>query len=186
VSGSLNFTWDVQNRGPKGNHQAALGELRKAEVNLRQVRQTVATQVIRASNSLRTAGKRMEVAQISLELADQNLAAEQARFEVGRATNFDVLKRLDERDKSASDALNAHVQYLKALVQLQAVNGEILPAYGIPLESIRSWAPPRDGSAAGAHRRAQGGSREAQPGARPGAQRDDPLRPVSTARRSRL
>jgi outer membrane protein TolC len=133
LRGELTLTWDVQNRGPKGNHQRVLAEMRRAELNLVQMRQTIATSVIRATNGLRTAAKRMEVSQISMELAEDNLAAEQARFDVGRSTNYDVLQRLDERDKAAAEALSAQVEYLKALVQLQALNGEILPAYGLDL-----------------------------------------------------
>lgn len=131
LTGSLSLTWDVQNRTPKGNHQAAKLQIKKAEVNLQKARQTVASGVIRAANSLRTAGKVMDVAQISVDLAKDNLAAEQARFEVGRSTNYDVLLRLDELDKAQAAALSAQVNYLKALAQLQALNGEILPAYGL-------------------------------------------------------
>ena len=79
--------------------------------------------VIRSANSLRTAGKTIEVTQISYDLAQQNLAAEQARFEVGRATNYDVLLRLDEVDTAAANALNAEISYLKALASLQALVG---------------------------------------------------------------
>jgi outer membrane protein TolC len=133
LRGSITLTWDVQNRGPKARHEAALLQIEKAEVQLAQARQTVASGVIRAANGLRTASKVMEVADISLELAKENLEAEQARFEVGRSTNYDVLLRLDQVDQAAAQALNAQITYLKALVQLQALNGEILPAYGIDL-----------------------------------------------------
>ena len=133
LTGSLSLTWDVQNRGPKGNHQAALLQIDKARTQLEQVRQQIAGGVIRASNGLRTASKVMEVSEISYELSLENLAAEQARFEVGRSTNFDVLQRLDELDLAAANALSAQVAYLKGLVQLQALNGEILPAYGLDL-----------------------------------------------------
>jgi outer membrane protein len=133
LTGQISLTWDVQNRGPKGRHEAALLQIQKAEVQLHQARQTVASGVVRAANGLRTASKVMEVAEISLDLARQNLEAEQARFEVGRSTNYDVLLRLDQVDQAAAQALNAQITYLKALVQLQALNGEILPAYGIDL-----------------------------------------------------
>lgn len=131
LNGSLSLTWDVQNRGAKGRHQNAKLAIRKAEVNLQRARQTVAAGVIRAANGLRTAGKVMDVAEISVDLAKDNLAAEQARFEVGRSTNYDVLLRLDELDKAQAAALSAQINYLKALAQLQAFSGEILPAYGL-------------------------------------------------------
>lgn len=135
VSGQLDLTWDVQNRGAKGTHQRVEAELRRAEINLEQIRQTIATSVIRSANGLRTAGKRMEVSAISVELAEQNLEAEQARFSVGRSTNYDVNFRIDELTQAQAEALSAQIDYLKALVQLQALTGEILPAYGLDLAS---------------------------------------------------
>lgn len=131
LSGSLTLTWDIQNRGPRGNHEAARLQLDRGEIQLRQVEQVVSANVIRAANGLRTAAKMLEVADVSLDLAEENFVAEQARFEVGRSTNFDVLLRLDEVDAAAATALSARINYLKALVQLQALTGEILPAYGL-------------------------------------------------------
>lgn len=131
VSGGLSLTWDVQNRGPRGSHERAQAEITRAKINLEQLRQTVSSNVIRATNSLRTAAKRISVTELSVELAEENLRAEQARFDVGRSTNFDVLKRLEELDLARANALSAQIEYLKATVELQALNGEILPAYGL-------------------------------------------------------
>ncbi|KIG17451.1 Outer membrane protein [Enhygromyxa salina] len=133
VSGALDLTWSVQNRAAKGNHQRVLAEMRQAEVNLKSIRQSTATQVITATNSLRSATKQIELGQVSVELAEQNLAAEQARFEVGRATNYDVLFRIDELLNAQTTLLRAGLDYLRARAQLQALTGEILPAYGLDI-----------------------------------------------------
>lgn len=133
VSGALDLTWSIQNRVAKGNHQRVLAEIRQAELDLKSIRQTTSTSVIRATNNLRSAAKRYELANLSVELAEQNLAAEQARFDVGRSTNYDVLFRIDELTASQATALQAQIDYLKAKVELQALTGEILPAYGLDL-----------------------------------------------------
>ena len=133
VTGALDFSWSVQNRGAKGNHQRVLAELRQAELNLKSVRQGTATQVITATNNLRSATKQLQLAQLSIELAEQNLEAEQARFEVGRATNYDVLFRIDELLNAQTTYLRAGLDYLRAKATLQALTGEILPAYGLDL-----------------------------------------------------
>src|SRR5690606_15619448 len=114
VTGALDLTWDVQNKGGKANHQRTLIEVRKAEVNLKQVQQTISTSVFRSANSLRAAQKRMEVAEISVGLAQDNLAAEEARFMAGRSTNYDVLQRIDAVLTAQTTALNAQIDYLKA------------------------------------------------------------------------
>ena len=133
VTGALDLTWSVQNRQAKGNHQRVLAELRQAELNLKSIRQNTATQVITATNNMRSASKQLQLAQVSIELAQQNLDAEQARFEVGRSTNYDVLFRIDELLNAQTTFLRAGLDYLRARATLQALTGEILPAYGLDI-----------------------------------------------------
>ncbi len=135
VTGALDLTWSVQNRAAKGNHQRVLAELEQAELNLKSVRQSTSTQVITAANSMRSAAKRIELSRLSVELAEQNLDAEEARFVVGRSTNYDVLQRIDALLAAENTLLLAGLDYLKARAQLQALTGEILPAYGLDLPS---------------------------------------------------
>lgn len=131
LSGTVTLTWDVQNRRAKGAHEEAVLSVERAELLLDNARRGIASQVIEAASGLRTAGKMIDVAQLSYELAVDNLDAEKTRYGAGRATNYDVLLRLDEVDKAAAEALRSQVDYLKALAQLQALNGELLPAYGL-------------------------------------------------------
>lgn len=135
VTGALDLSWSVQNRTAKGNHQRVLAELRQAELNLKSIRQNTAAQVISATNSIRSAAQQLELAAVSIELAEQNLAAEQARFEVGRSTNYDVLFRIDELLNAQTSQLRAGLDYLRARAELQALTGEILQAYGLDLPS---------------------------------------------------
>ena len=86
VTGALDLTWSVQNRTAKGNHQRVLAEIRQAELDLKQIRQTTATAVIRAANNSRSAAKRYELATLSVELAEQNLAVFGESTSSGRVT----------------------------------------------------------------------------------------------------
>lgn len=138
ISGALDLTWSVQNRQAKGNHQRVLAELDQAELNLKSIRQNTATQVITATNNMRSATKQLQLAELSIELAEQNLEAEQARFDVGRATNYDVLFRIDELLSAQTTYLRAGLDYLRARASLQALTGEILPAYGLDIPSATS------------------------------------------------
>ena len=135
ISGNLQLTWDVQNRGAKARHEQVLLEMRKAEINLELQRQTLASSVIRFHSTMRAAEKRVQVAQLAVGLAEQNLAAEQARFRVGRKTNYDVLFRIDELAKARAQALSAQIEVLKAKINLQSLTGEILSGYGLALSS---------------------------------------------------
>ena len=131
LTGNITLTWDVQNRGARGARQPATLAVEQATLQLEQTRQEVVADVILAANRLRTAGKTIVAARTSEELARENLAAEQAKFELGRATNYDVLLRQDQLDAAATATVRAQVDYLVALADLQANNGEILPAYGL-------------------------------------------------------
>jgi len=83
------------------------------------------------ASELETAEASMGSARQSVELAEQTLAAEQGRYNLGESTNFDVLRRVDEIEAADAEQLAAEIEYLRALVQLQALNGEILSAYGL-------------------------------------------------------
>ena len=73
----------------------------------------------------------MLAAELSHELARENLEAEETKLQAGRASAYDVLLRLEDADEAATEALRARTDYLEALVELQALNGEILPVYGL-------------------------------------------------------
>src|SRR5262249_29957546 len=107
LTGSITLTWDVQNRGARGARQQAKLAVEQATLQLEQARQEVVADVILAANRLRTAGKTITAARTSEELARENLAAEQAKFELGRATNYDVLLRQDQLDEAATATVRA-------------------------------------------------------------------------------
>ena len=131
----LNLNWDIQNRAPKATHERIVLEMRRAEAQLRRNRQNIAMSVIRAVNAQRTAGARMTISAESVRLAESNLRAEEARSRVGRSTSYDVLFRQDELAIANFNALSAHIDYLRATVDLQMHTGELLQAYGLELAS---------------------------------------------------
>ncbi len=131
LGGNITLTWDVQNRSARGQQQQVKLTADQVELRLAQAREDLVADVVRTTSRLRTAGKTITAAELSEELARENLTAEQSKFELGRATNYDVLLRLDELDAAAALALGARVEYLAALAELQALTGEILPAYGL-------------------------------------------------------
>lgn len=133
IRGQLDLQWDIRNRTAKANHQRARAQIALAEINLQKTQQSLASQVIQAARSMRSALKRIEVSDLSVELSESNLEAERARFSAGTATNYDVLSRIDELNRARQDALNARLDYVRGLLEIQTLNGEILPAYGIAL-----------------------------------------------------
>lgn len=133
VNAGVTFNWDVQNRTAKAQHEMALLEVRRAQVNLGKLRHEVAANVVRWVGSYRSAAKRMQAQELAVELSLDNLAAENARYDVGRSTIYDVLQRIDDLTQARGAALNAKIELIKARTQLQALTGQLLAAYGLEL-----------------------------------------------------
>lgn len=127
------FSMPLGNRGAEGAHAASQGRLRRVRVGEEDLKAQIAVQVVRAVNLVKSAQKRLEVLAKATQLAKQNIDVERARWEVGRATNFDVLKRQDELAQSELREARARADYLKALAVLESLTGELLPRYGIEL-----------------------------------------------------
>lgn len=128
---SLTFQAPLGNHTAEGARRAAAGQLQKVRVNEEDLKRTVAVSVTRAVNLLRSTEKRFQADTEAVQLAQINLDAEKARFEVGRTTNFEVLRRQDELAQSRLRLARDTADYLKAVAGLQSLTGGILPAYGI-------------------------------------------------------
>jgi outer membrane protein TolC len=141
LTGLRNYTVraDLVFQQPLGRH-AARGARNAARETLRKVRLTedaIAAQVAQAvahgMAAVEAAHRRAEVLARSIEAAALDLQAEKARFEVGRSTNFDVLRRQDSVAAVQLVLLRAQVDHLKALAGVEAATGEILSRNGVVL-----------------------------------------------------
>jgi outer membrane protein TolC len=83
-----------------------------------------------------SAERRLQIDADATKYAQVNLDAEKTRFRVGRATNFDVLRRQEELAQSELRQARAAADYLKALAVLEALTGDILPRYQVKLRGV--------------------------------------------------
>ena len=134
-------TWTVQLQFsyPLGRSaaQAAFArgrlELQQTDAQLRQVELQVATEVTNAALQLRSIQQRIEAATAARELAEQQLEAEETKFEVGTTTSFFVVQA--QRDlATAQDAeLRAILDYQKALIEFERAQETSLNGSGISI-----------------------------------------------------
>ena len=96
-----------------------------AELNLLEAERQVSQQVGVLVRTLQNARKSVELAELNLRLAQETLVAEKARQEVGRAIQRDILDAQRARDDAEVALINARVEYRKALVDLQALQGKL-------------------------------------------------------------
>ena len=131
VTAGFLFQLPLQNRGARGTRAAARHGLRKARLREQDVRNQLAAAVARLCVLARTARQRADVLDRSMDAAALDLAAERARFEVGRSTNFDVLRRQEEVAQVQLGQARARVDEVKAVAALAALSGRILDRFGV-------------------------------------------------------
>lgn len=132
-SAGLTFELPVQNRAARGQAQAAQEELALATVNAEDFALQLRDLVLRATRSARTAGQRVELGRREVEFARQNLDAERARFQAGRATNNDVLLRQQELKDAETRLLRATIDQSESEVALAAATTDVLDQFGVVL-----------------------------------------------------
>ena len=77
----------------------------------------------------------MQAAQAARQLAQQQLDAENSKFEVGMSTNFLVVTAQSQLATAQNNELQAILNYRKALVELERLQQTTLTNLGITLVS---------------------------------------------------
>jgi outer membrane protein TolC len=132
-SAGLTFSLPVQNRAARGARDQAQAAGESARIDAQDLELAIRDSVARFAAVIRSAGARIEFARAAVTYAEQNLEAEKARFDVGRSTNNDVLLRQQELKQAQINVARAVVDLLEADVQLAALTGDVLEAYGVIL-----------------------------------------------------
>jgi len=131
ISGSLTFAHAIEGRAEHGTQAAARAAVAAAQVAERAARARLAVRATRAVQRARAAVARIALGDEAIGLAEQNIAAEQRRFELGKSTNFEVLRRQDELEQARLRQAAATSDYLAARADLDGLSGAILARYGI-------------------------------------------------------
>lgn len=127
-------------RKPLGNH-AATGAARQARAERQKIaiddadtRSQIAQALTESVLLAESAKKRIDLAATEIDLAQQNIVAEQARFQLGKSTNFDVLQRQNELEQAQLRQARAIIDWHKAATVIAAISGELLGDYGITVQ----------------------------------------------------
>jgi HAE1 family hydrophobic/amphiphilic exporter-1 len=134
VTAGLSFSLPLGRHAARGARDAAREGLRKARLTEADLAAQIAAGVAHGQAAVEAARRRALVLAPSIEAATLDLESERARFEVGRSTNFDVLRRQDALASVQLLLLRARVDHLVAWAALDALTGEILDEHGVTLE----------------------------------------------------
>jgi outer membrane protein TolC len=127
----LAFTIPLGNRAPRAAAAKAAFAAAAARLTIDRTRRDVALEVREAARDVASGVKRVEAAKASRELAEERLAAELSKFEVGAATAFSALEYQKDLTLQRSQELAAVAFYRKAVARFRQATGGGLAANGV-------------------------------------------------------
>ena len=129
----LNISYPIGQSAADAAYARARLQTQQVQAQLRQLELQVATEVTNAVVQIQAIDRRIDAATAARELTEEQLAAEQSRFEAGLTTNFFVVQA--QRDlATAQDAeLRAILDQQKALIELDRVQRTSLSQAGISI-----------------------------------------------------
>ena len=110
-------------------------QLNQDQAQVRQIELQVATDVTNAVITVQSNTERVQAAQSARQLAQQQLDAENAKFEVGMSTNFLVVTAQSQLATAQNNELQAILNYRKGLVELERLQQSTLTNLNITLIS---------------------------------------------------
>lgn len=117
------FSMPLGNRAAAGAQQRASGEVARAKVAKERVEAQVLSQVAAQVRTLTSARTQVTLADANLRLAKETLAAEEARYDAGRALLQDVLEARAEVERLEAEAVRARTDFRVAAVEAQRLVG---------------------------------------------------------------
>jgi outer membrane protein TolC len=105
---------------------------------LRALELSVATDVTNAALLVTSGAEQYDAARVARELAEQRLAAEQSRFEVGLSTNYFVVQAQRDLATAQNSELRALLSYRQALVNFERVQSAPAVRGGNTVQTINA------------------------------------------------
>jgi outer membrane protein len=124
---NLNLSWPIFNRFTRErNVTTQESNLDFAEANAADARRQVQASLTTQVALLDAARVRIEITQISVRAAEEDLRVQQERYRLGAATIVELLTSQETLAQAEVDAVNARFDYLRAKAQIEALIGRPL------------------------------------------------------------
>jgi HAE1 family hydrophobic/amphiphilic exporter-1 len=137
---ALVFNLPLENNTARGLKQIADQEDDQAKIQMQGLDQRIETEARDALQTYQSATSRLSAARQAREAAESVYASELRKFHNGASTTFLVLQRQVELAQARGSELQAQTDLNKAVVELQRVEGTILTANGVNLQTLGSKA----------------------------------------------
>lgn len=127
------FTLPVGLSAAKGAHAAARVGLARARFDLNNRRKLIASEVIGLVTRINIVARTVELNEQVVKLAQQNVDSEQRKFELGKSTSNEVVRRQAELEQARLQLANVTAEAAINVAKLDAATGKILVRYGIKM-----------------------------------------------------
>jgi outer membrane protein TolC len=115
----LNFVYPVGQSQQEANYARARVQVTQTQAQLKQAELIIATEVTNAALTVRNSLESVQAAIASRELSEKRLEAAQSKFDVGMATNFEVVQAQRDLADARTTELRTISVYRKAVVDFQ-------------------------------------------------------------------
>ena len=129
----VNVSYPLGQSAADAAYARAQLQTQQVQAQLRQLELQVATEVTNAVVQIEAIDRRIEAATAARELAEEQQAAEQSRFEAGLSTNYFVVQAQRDLATAQDTELRAILDQQKALIELDRVQRTSLSQAGISI-----------------------------------------------------
>ena len=117
----MNFSYPIGQSADEANLARQRLLLQQNQAQIKTTELQIATDVTSAALNVRNTLEAFQAAQVSRELSDQRLKAAQSKFDVGMATNFEVVQAQRDLNDARNSELRQLLNYRRALVDFERV-----------------------------------------------------------------
>jgi outer membrane protein TolC len=130
----FNLQVPLSNRSSKAEYSRVATVKKTSEENIKALEQQIALEVRNSITAVEMNKARIDTAQTSRELAEEQYAAEQRKFELGASTVRFVLEEQRNLEQAQSNEISAIVNYRKSMVDYDRALGVTLKKNNINIE----------------------------------------------------
>ena len=131
----FNVSYPIGNGVARANLARSRLQYSQAQLQIRNLELSVATQVRDSARQVNTNLKRVSATRVARELSERQLEAEQKKFAAGMSTSFLVFQAQRDLAQARSQELSAILEYNKSLVDFETVQEAPVSGGGITLAS---------------------------------------------------
>jgi outer membrane protein TolC len=143
---ALQMSYPLGQNADKAEYARARLQLQQTEVQIRQVELQIATEVTNAALQIDAIQERIDASIAARELAEEQLRAEESKFDVGQSTNFFVVQAQRDLSTAQDTELRAILDYQKALIEFERVQRTSLGRAGISIVGTGGGTVPATGN----------------------------------------